>query len=362
VLTYGYSTPGHPANQPGSLVQRVQDEVAVATAAGAHFTNLGIDLSGYTIKELAADVNDLRTALNYDRVTLIGHSFGGQWAFATIRLFPQIVARAIIAGVEPLGCAYDMPSEVLAALRKKWTYVETLPDFQNYLPADGTGIEGAVRTIITRLNGGPESSTFFHPATGVWVTVALGRDDFRVDWLSPAEILEIYHRKYEKWAKWIWDERRKHKVYVGVIKPLIDTGLSVTASRLAQLQADPALDVLSQRDFEVAKATESIWPTPDVGDAFRNEITTNTPVLFVQGEWDAQTPPGNLAQVQSSFVNSKTILVTNTGHAVHQDLEATPDLMNVVLEFIKSGSTTNLPPSWTLLPAPHIAAPNFPLP
>ena len=44
--------------------------------------------------EAAADVNDIRQALGYDRIILWGGSFGSHWSMAVMRYYPHIVARA----------------------------------------------------------------------------------------------------------------------------------------------------------------------------------------------------------------------------------------------------------------------------
>lgn len=51
----------------------------------------------YTQDELAADVIALADALGLDRFTLIGHDFGGIVAWSTATLYPDRVARLIIA-------------------------------------------------------------------------------------------------------------------------------------------------------------------------------------------------------------------------------------------------------------------------
>src|SRR5207344_3628879 len=92
----------------------------LAKAAVADLKAKGIDPRGYTVKECADDVADLRKALGYQQITLVGTSFGSQWSFAIMRRHPEIVARALLSGVEPLDYGYDMPSHVVAGLQRMW--------------------------------------------------------------------------------------------------------------------------------------------------------------------------------------------------------------------------------------------------
>jgi pimeloyl-ACP methyl ester carboxylesterase len=361
VLTYSYQTKNYPLDRPGAMTRETAEFVEVAKAAVAHFKAKNIDLSGYTIKECAADVNDLRKALGYDRVIPVGQSFGGQWTFATVRLFPQIVARAIISGVEPLNLGYDMPSHVFAGMQRMWFNAERDPRFAPYLPPGGIGIAGAVRAIIRRLEQAPVQVSV-NDEKGEAVTVTLGREDFRPNPLEPAPILAIYHGHYDEWARNVIRRRRAHKDSLHVIGPLIDVSLGVTESRRRLLRTDAAVDIMGQWNFDDYMATEGIWPTADVGDDFRNEVQTTTPILFVQGTWDVQTPMENLLQVLPFFVNSRTLIVTHGEHGAFARVRRTlPDATAAIMEFIRTGSTVNLPSRVTVPPrefkAPAFSAP-----
>src|SRR5688572_14600916 len=199
VLTHAYQTPEYPLDQPGTLERDTKEFIDAARGALAELEKKGVDPKGYTAHECAADVDALRKALGYDKVVLVGQSFGGQWTFTTMRLFPQIVARAIISGVEPLDLSYDMPSYTYGAMRRMWFAAERDARFKNYLPSGG--IAAAVRAIIRRFEKGPITVSVKDEKTGKDVTVALGRDDFRPSPAEPAAILAIYHGHYDAWAK-----------------------------------------------------------------------------------------------------------------------------------------------------------------
>jgi pimeloyl-ACP methyl ester carboxylesterase/cyclophilin family peptidyl-prolyl cis-trans isomerase len=59
------------------------------------------NLAAYTTAESAADVNDIRIALGYDRVRLFGASYGSRLGLTVLRDFPQIVSSAVIDAVSP---------------------------------------------------------------------------------------------------------------------------------------------------------------------------------------------------------------------------------------------------------------------
>jgi pimeloyl-ACP methyl ester carboxylesterase len=133
--------PALPLDRPATVAADVAAMRALAAAAVA--ANPDKDLSGYDIAEYAADVDALRRALGYDKVSLFAGSFGSQWSLAVMRLYPDIVARAVLASVEPLDNGYDMPSHIYASLQRIAYDADRDPALQPYLPPGG--VMAAVR-------------------------------------------------------------------------------------------------------------------------------------------------------------------------------------------------------------------------
>ena len=102
--------------------QPYNDEKAVAAyqkiLAGekAIWEELGLDLKGFTVIEAAADVNDVRKALGYDKIVIWGGSFGSHWGMTLMRYHPEIVERAILRGMEGPDHTYDHPGLMLRAV------------------------------------------------------------------------------------------------------------------------------------------------------------------------------------------------------------------------------------------------------
>ena len=57
----------------------------------------GRDLSGYNAREMAAGIDDLRQALGYDRINLLGGSFGSHHGLAVLRYHGDSVSRAVLS-------------------------------------------------------------------------------------------------------------------------------------------------------------------------------------------------------------------------------------------------------------------------
>ena len=365
VLKYGVRLPEQPLDQPASLARSTAAYAQVAREVVADFAKKGIDLRGYTVRECVEDVNDLRKALGYEKISLVGVSFGSQWSFAIMRQRPEIVARALLSGVEPVDFGYDMPSQVLAAMRRYWKEAEKDKTLQPYMPAGG--LEAAAREILKRLERAPVKVQVKDPKGGEPATITLGSEDFQRDFLhkasdGPAFLLSLYHERYDAWAATVLGKRRRRQDELKLIGPLIDTSLGVTPKRERQLRGDPATEFLGQWNWDSYIATAEIWPSPDVGDNFRTPVKTSIPVIFIQGDWDTQTPMENTLAIIESFPNGRVVIAEHGEHgALEPALQRLPRAGADVLDFLRTGNMPNLPERVTL-PVPKFAVPDFPAP
>jgi pimeloyl-ACP methyl ester carboxylesterase len=362
VLTFRYRTPELPLDQPASVARSTAAAIDRANAAVAEYKAKPADLSAYTIFEFADDVNDLRQALGYKQITLVGTSFGSQWSFAVMRRHPTTVARALLSGVEPLDGGYDMPSHVVSAVQRMFWEAEKDPRWHPYLPPGG--LMTATRTVMRRLAQEPVRVDVKDAKTGEVTSIVLGVEDFQRDFVAnvPRLVISLYYEQYEEWARTALAGRRSRDAELLLITNLVDTSLGVTPRREFLLKTDPGIEFTGTWGFASYLATAPIWPTADVGDEFRTEITNNIPVVFAQGDWDTQTPVENVLQVSPYFPNSRVLIVVNGGHGVLEPLAAqSPEAFGTLMEFVQTGTLAKIP-SRVTLPAPRFAPPAFPPP
>jgi len=356
VETADASPPGEPASARADAAAMQ----ALARRAVAH--NPDKDLSGYTIKAFAADVDDLRRALGYDKISLFGGSFGSQWSLAVMRFHPEIVARAVLSSVEPLNNGFDMPSHVFAALQRIAFDADRDPGLAPWLPKGG--MMEAIRALHRRFAAAPVRVTVSDD-TGKAQTVVLGAQDLQLALLAhtdeaghwPAFILSLYHGHYDDWARQTLSDRAASPIKL--IGPLADSSLGVSASREHQMRTDPAVDLLGTWNFEANLVSAPDWPTPDMGDAVRLPRVTPIPVVFVHGDWDTSTPIENTLGLLPYFPMGHAILVHRAGHdGTFYQLRESPAAKQAIYDFLRTGETSGLPTEVTLT-APKFAVPAF---
>ncbi|GGD47513.1 alpha/beta hydrolase [Pseudoxanthomonas indica] len=345
-------------DQPASVSASAREMKRRAHAAIAAHPDK--DLSGYDIGAFADDVDALRQALGYERISLFGGSFGSQWSLAVMQKHPSRVARAVLSGVEPLNNGYDMPTPVYAALQRMAQDADRDPGLREDLPAGG--MMAVIQALHNRFARGP-ITTQVRNEDGSQTSVVLGAEDLQLALLAhaaepeawPAHLLAVYRGDYARWAREVIEDRQGgDSILIG---PLVDSSLGVTAERERQLRHDPALPMLGRWNFEANIASAPDWPTRDMGDDFRTPVASAIPVVLVHGDWDTSTPIDNSLELLPYFRRGHLIRVHRGGHdGAMYLLRNEPAVQEAVYGFLRTGSTEGLPEEVTL-PAPAFERP-----
>jgi pimeloyl-ACP methyl ester carboxylesterase len=237
----------------------------MSAACKAHWEGQGLDLRGFTVLEAAADVDDVRRAMGYGKITLWGGSFGSHWGMAIMRAYPQIVARAVLRGMEGPDHTYDMPSGVLGAVSRIAVAADAAPGLKGLIPEGG--LLQAFKTVISRVEKAPVRVTVTNPATGTPQTVVF--DAWRVRDLAlgysgrlaarrgmatwPADVLALYRGDFTQAALALL---RPAEGFRTASYFMLDCGSGVSPARKAQLASDPAVAVLGDVNLDY-QATRS---------------------------------------------------------------------------------------------------------
>lgn len=91
-----------------SVADEQNNAIAAELACRDRLAGQGINLAAYSSAESAADVNDIRAALGYDRLNLLGISYGTRLGLTVMRDFPGIVRGAVLDSVSaPQSNSYE---------------------------------------------------------------------------------------------------------------------------------------------------------------------------------------------------------------------------------------------------------------
>lgn len=307
----------------------------------------GLDLSGLNVIEAAADANDVREALGYEKVIIWGGSFGSHWGMTVMRNYPDTVERAVLRGMEGPNHTYDHPGHLWNVFEVVSAEAEKAPELKDYIPEGG--LINALKVVIARAEKKPVMVSVTDPKTGkpqdVLFTsrevkrLAKGYSGGLLAW--PSDVITLYNGDFSKAAKRALG-RQGSRRYSTASFYMLDHGSGITREREAELKADPAVKILGDINSHYT-LTREVWQS-DLGDGFRQNFETDIPTVIVHGTWDTSTPYENALELVPYFKNSKFIPVIRGPHgAIRAAMEASEEFRKAILHFAATGNMSDLP-------------------
>lgn len=338
-----------PPDQPYDDEEAVAEYQQVLAKEKAVWEELGLDLGGFTVVEAAADVNDVRKALGYDKIVIWGGSFGSHWGMALMRYYPEIVERAILRGMEGPDHTYDHPGHLWNVYKRVAAEAEKAPELKGLIP--NGGLIKAIETVIERVENKPFKVTVTNSETNESQDVLfdaesvkrLARGYSRGLPAWPTDVITLYNGDFSKAAESV--VRRYHsrgRGYRTASFYMLDCGSGITAERLAEYNSDAALEILGRMNWGYTAGC-SVWGS-DLGDEFRQNFETDIPTVIVHGTWDTSTPYENALELVPYFRNSKFIPVNRGPHgAIRAAMRSSEQFKKGIMRFAETGDMSELP-------------------
>ena len=320
-----------PLDAAGSLDAWLPSMERSARAVAASVTARGIRLQAYNTRESADDIEDVRRAFGYERIVLWGRSYGSHLALATLRRHPATIERLVLIGPEGPNHTWKLPSQVDAVLQRLASRAH-IPHLQDQM-----------REVIDRLAKAPAVVETTHPATRQPATVTIG--SFDLQWitaqaLSDPRAIATLPAAYREMAA--GDFRRiaplvlLRKARLGVestMKHMMDLSSGATAERLAAIERETGTAVLGNAINFPGMYLREAWGAPDLGDEFRQPVTSDVPVLILVGDLDPRTPVENGRELLKTLPNGRLVVVENASHQF--DVFGSAPIRAVLGQFLK---------------------------
>jgi len=313
------------------------------------------DLTQYNTAYAAADYNDVRAALGYDKMALFGGSYGTRLALEIIRRYPEHVDAAVLFGVAPpsnhvpSGFArsfQDVLDRMLERCAADPVCSESFPN----LDADFEKILKDART-----NGVTAEVT--HPEYGDRQTVHLTYGEFAMGMrfmayeatamaMLPAQITAAARGDYEPIVQVIAAIYYSvhQRFFIGANNSFVCAEdlpfLDIEAER-----ADAAGTVLGMYRVQQQLDTCAKWPRGIVPDDFHDPVVSDVPVLLMTGSEDPVTPPSNADLVSRTLSRSLHVVFSNRGHSIVEDEASTACFSGLIASFLEASSVEGLDPS-----------------
>ncbi len=314
--------------RPLSVVEEQNDAIAALLVCRDRLVSQGVTLAAYSSAESAADINDIRAALGYEQLNLLGISYGTRLGLTVMRDFPGIVRSAVLDSVSaPQSNSYE-------------EYAVSLDRALNLLFADcaaDTRCNDAYPTlrddfsqVYAQLNATPMTVTATNPYTN-------RSDDLIID--GPRFVFLLYDLLYSRYsiaripALITQVKNGSQKLLLPLIEEnyfaqsSIGMGVSVrcneylpfndrdhaiaaTQNLLPEVRDSLGIDVLT--NFTLCPQ----WPTKQPDPADHQPVTSDIPTLVMESRNDPVTPPKFGQSTAQTLSHSFYIETNGIGHSV----------------------------------------------
>jgi pimeloyl-ACP methyl ester carboxylesterase len=308
------------------------------------------DLRFYTTSIAVKDLDAIRLALGYDRINLLGTSYGTRVAQHYARRYPKSTRTLILDGVvnpeQVLGPAIAIDAEralvrILGRCKADASCAKAFGDpFADY------------RSLRERLAHQPEPATVGDVATGrpihfdfterhlSAVLRFASYNDEQAALLPLSLHLALHEENFMPLAN-------QFRVYARSLDEAFAYGMhnSVACSEDAPLIDAKSLDLasLNVTHMGAGQVQELIeackeWPKGVVDDDLHASFKSTAAALFLSGADDPVTPPGYASIARRAFADSKHVIVAGRGHGQI----GTPCVDRIIADFVNAGTAKNV--------------------
>jgi pimeloyl-ACP methyl ester carboxylesterase len=305
------------------------------------------DLKQYTTSIAIDDLDEVRSALGYEKINLYGGSYGTTVALAYLRRYGSHVRSAVLAGVAPTDLKLPLPFAKGAQYAIDHLIDDCAAD--TACRAAFPNLRAEFTSVLERLLKKPASIELINPLTQKSQRVQLGRGVFaeRLRMMlydrDPASLVPLLiHRAYQgDFGPFILAALPQAR---GIYQSLsLGMYFSVTCAESVPFITEE--DVRRETDgtflgdyrVRVHQGACREWPRADVPRQFTSAVKSDTPVLLLSGEVDPASPHWLGAEVARHLPNSLQATVPYGGHGYFS-----PCISDMTAEFISKGSIRGL--------------------
>lgn len=307
------------------------DFTAAWTRCHDRFIAQGINPAAFNTTQSAADVHDIAVALGYQKVNLLGISYGTRLGLTVMRDYPEIVRAVVLDSVVPMEAKMfnRRAMDVQYALKKVFSDCAASPRCNGAYP----DLESAFNGLIERFDAEPVTVKIYSPFYGFTFEVKVNGVDMlsAVVWglhnselvpVVPKAIYDIQNGDYTFLSFALGVPGGKYNstgmgTYFATVCPE-----QVYASTPQEVDADLDLSPIlkkfglaglfgsSQRVFDLCQAWGGRAHDPRDSEPVRAKI----PTLVISGQYDPTTPVTTGEMVAADLPESHFYVIPGMGH------------------------------------------------
>jgi len=292
----------------------------------ANLLEAGNDLSQYNSLINAADLNDLRIILGYEKINIFGSSYGTKLGLTAMREYPEMIHSAVLDSVYPLES--DLYVEYPANALRAFDLVFEECAQHEHCSERSPNLEDDFYAVVDRLNEQPitlelQGTDFVLNGDRFLFLMTFyfygDRDIASVPWAiyttNRESINEIARRASAAWQvdflSWgMFFTMQCHEEIPYSSRAAMDAANAAVPSQYAGFFG-------SSWRFDLCDGWESGLADPIANQAVISDI----PALVFAGHYDLETPPEWGLAVSQNLSNSYFFEFPNTGHGVVRSVE-----------------------------------------
>lgn len=285
----------------------------------------GINLAAYNSTQSAADIEDLRRILKFEKINLYGVSYSARLMLNVMRDFPNGIRSVVLESTLPLEINYDEVGvkEIVRSLDLFFGKCTQNPDCNSAFP----NLESKFYDLVKKTNAEPLVISVKDQKSGENINVKLTGDDI-VTWLvdyslssdgntiseAPLKIQTIIEGDYTSLKDYAESKLQPDSYSLGMRYSVWcreEIPFENRSKIAAQSNLFPKL-----KGYEVQTLPDvcRIWKLPSANKIENQAVKSNIPTLIMAGEYDAYTPPEWGKMTAANLKNSFFVEVPWAGH------------------------------------------------
>jgi pimeloyl-ACP methyl ester carboxylesterase len=303
------------------------------------------DLRLYTTPIAMDDLDEVRAALGYDKIDLVGLSYGSFAAQIYMRRHPDHVRSAFLVGVATPDIKQPLLFPRSAQHAMDMLFTDCAAD--GLCHSSFPNLQKEFDAVLARFDQGPLTMDLINPATRKKERVKVARSSFvehirlvMYSTLTQRFVPLIIHRAFANDYLPFEEMAVRQNPGSGIARGMYFT---VTCSEGVRFITD--LDVVkeTQGTFvgpeRVKRHIEACrdWPKGDIPRSYIDPIKSDIPVLMISGEVDGASPTWYGERAVRFLPNGRQLKIRYLGHQSNG-----PCLRDIFQNFITAGSAKGL--------------------
>jgi len=334
-----------------SRAEKIKGDYTTTATCRDRLAGAGVNLAAYTSAENAADINDLRLALDYEQINLYGVSYGSRLALTAMRDFgsTQTIRSVILDSVFPPQV--DFYADLAVNAERIFDLLfdsctldivcnDTYPELETVYYELVKKLE--IEPVKIEVIGLRRSETYTMTLDGDGLIRLLFNMLYDTETIPeiPKLIYQLQQEDYSSrtlqiWLRWliISNMFRSEGMWYSVMCAEEISFSTEDIVREAGTNVSPSIqgyfiNLATASDFLVCET----WGAREAVDVENEPVMSNIPTLILSGEFDPITPPAWNQMAAETLSQGYYFSFPGVGHGVFRARQCARDLAKTFLE------------------------------